>query len=364
MSYTHYGWLVSPYSAKTRSYFRFKDLPFADVEPSALRLFAFIQRAVGRAIMPTVLQPDGTWLQDSSEIIETLEARHPEPSIVPEGPRQKVASLLLELHADEWLPLMSLHTRWNIPENNAFAIREFGRYGFPWLPSFVGKKLIQPIANKMQSYLPILGVTEETIPGVERFTAGLIAQLNTHLEEHQFLLGSRPCLGDFSLYGPLWSHCYRDPGSRHLFDDAPAVVRWFERLAQPNGDPGEFLEDDEVPETLNPIFKTLFAEQWAYIVTLVEKINIWCQDNAGAFRVPRALGYCDFTIGGYSGQRRLITFIQWKAQRPVGAYTSLDEAGQASVDAWLEGLGATGALQLNIDHPLERRDFKMRLRNT
>ena len=105
MTYKHFGWLVSPYSAKTRVYFRFKGLPFEDIAPSVLRMYRTISPAVGRVVMPTVLQPDGTWLQDTSDIIDALEHKHPEPSITPEGPRQRVASLLMELHADEWMPI-------------------------------------------------------------------------------------------------------------------------------------------------------------------------------------------------------------------------------------------------------------------
>ena len=362
MTYTHYGWQVSPYSAKTRSYFQFKKIPFTDVVPSAIR-FYFIQKAVGRIIMPTVLQPDGTWLQDSSEIIQTLEARYPDRSIIPPGPKQKLTSLLLEMHADEWLPLISLNTRWNIPENHNFAIQEFARDGFPFLPSFIGKKMSAPMARKMQSYLPVLGITEKTIPGIQSFRAELIAELNTHLEQYPFLLGSRPCLGDFSLYGPLWAHCYRDPGSRHLFDDAPALVRWFERLASPDGSVGEFLKDDEVPSTLDPILKTLFSEQWSYLLTLVEKIDAWCEKNPDAHRVPRALGNCVFKVGGHTDQRRLLTFMQWKAQRALEAYAAFSTEEQESVDLWLDSIGFKDALKLKIANPLERKNFKMLLKN-
>ena len=50
----HYGWLVSPYSAKTRSYLRFSGLDFEDVMPSAWTLKRKVSRAVGRLIMPTI----------------------------------------------------------------------------------------------------------------------------------------------------------------------------------------------------------------------------------------------------------------------------------------------------------------------
>ena len=361
MTYKHFGWPVSPYSAKTRAYLRFKRLPFADIEPTALKLFGVIRRAVGRPVMPTVQRSDGTWLQDTSDIIDTLERAHPTPSITPTGPRQAIASLLLELHADEWLPIVAMHTRWTLPENRRFIADEFGRYSFPRLPLALSRKLAAPVADKMSSYLPILGATDETAPGIDAFVRGLIAHLDTHLSEHPFLLGERPCLGDFALYGPLWAHCHRDPGSKHLFNEAPALVDWFGRLIEPSAEPGDFLEGDLVPETLDPIFETLFAEQWPHIVALVERIGAWCRDNPDATRVPRSLGTCSFTIGGHTGQRRLLTFTQWMAQRPLSAYQALDEPGRASVDAWLARFGAEGRLAQPIDHPFERHDFKMRL---
>ena len=78
----------------------------------------------------------------------------------------------------------------------------------------------------MASYLPRLGVSEQTIPGLEAVTTGLIAGLEAHLSAHDFLLGQRPCIGDFSLFGPLWAHLYRDPGTSSLFEAAPAVRAW------------------------------------------------------------------------------------------------------------------------------------------
>lgn len=360
--YRHYGWPVSPYSAKTRSYLRFKRIAFQDVVPNALTLFGKIKKAVGRPIMPTLQRPDGTWLQDTSEIIDALERVHPEPSITPPGGAQRVASLLLELHADEWLPASALHTRWNIPKNARFAVEEFSRYGLPGVPRFVGARLIRPMAKQMAGYLPILGVTAATIPGVERFTKELIAQLDTHLAEHDYLLGTRPCMGDFALFGPLWSHTYRDPGSTYLFDDAPAVRAWMDRLLEGGSSVGSFLADDAVPTTLDPVFRTLFEEQWPFVERLVAAIDTYCDENPTAHRVPRALGRAPFTMGGCTGDRKLITFTQWMVQRPLDAYAALDESERQSADAWLERVGGREAMQLQVAHPFERSAFKMRLR--
>ena len=194
----HYGWPVSPYSAKTRAYLRYKGIPFADRTPNIFTLNYRVRKAVGKFIMPTVELPDGTWLQDSSDIIDKLELAHPAPSVFPSEPKQKMASALMELHADEWLPMVALHYRWNIPENAAFAMREFSRYALPGVPSFLGQIPIRKTAERLRGYLPILGVNEATIPGVERYAAQLIEDLDVHFRAHDFLLGARPCMGDFA----------------------------------------------------------------------------------------------------------------------------------------------------------------------
>lgn len=356
----HYGWDASPYSAKTRSYLRFKGIAHDDVHPSGWMLNRTIGKAVGRMVMPTVLLPDGTWLQDTSEIIDTLDAAHPSPSIVPPGPRQRLASLLLEVHGDEWLPIVIMHTRWNVPENAAFARSEFAREALPWLPAFLGERLAAPIAKKMSGYRGLLGIREETLPGIEAFGKQLIARLDAHFGEHDYLLGGRPCLGDFALYGPLWAHMWRDPGTRSWFDGAPALVRWMERLQGPPL-PGEFLADDVVPATLDAVFETLFAEQWAHVADLKGKIDAWCGEHPGATRVPRSLGDHPFTIGGVSGTRRLLTFSWWMAQRPLEVYQGFDDAQRAAVDAWLRRVGGYEQLQLPRTHRFVRRGFKMGL---
>lgn len=359
----HFGWSASPYSAKTRTYLRFKGTPFEDRVPSMVGLGWTIRRAVGRMIMPTVLTPEGEWLQDSSAIIDALESRVPGPTITPPGPTQRLAALLLELHADEWLPMASLHFRWNRPVNAAFALDEFARCGVPWLPRPLGRRAMRPMADKMRSYLPRLGVGPGTEAGVERFAAALIATLETHLSASDFLLGGRPCIGDFALFGHLWSHLFRDPDTTALFDEAPSVRAWFERLLRPPAATGPFLDADDVPATLDPVFRTLFAEQMVWIGRLVEAIDAWCADNPDARRVPRSLGDSPFSVGGAAGQRRRVTFVQWKAQRPLEVYGRIPEVERGPTHAWLDRVGGRERMAMTIRNPLIRVDFKPVLAN-
>ncbi len=357
MTLTHYSWPVSPYSAKTRAYLAFKGADFVDVVPSARMLYGPIKKAVGRMVMPTVKRADGSWLQDSSEIIDTLEGELDGPSITPPGPTQRLAQLLLELHGDEWLPMVAMHSRWNNERNAEFAKTEFARYGMPLLLTAIGRRFTAPIAEKMAGYLPLLGVDGRTAPGVESFARELIARLNVHLADHPFLLGTRPGIGDFALYAPLWAHTWRDPGTRDWFSDARHVKAWFDRLIEPSGEAGEFFPTDEVPITLDPIFRTLFAEQWRYTDALIAAIDAWCAEHPDATRVPRSLGNTAFVIGGAQGERRLITFSAWMAQRPLDAYA----AGDGAADAWLGQVGGTDLTKTRIANRQVRRDFKMGL---
>ena len=392
---TLYSWLVSPYSAKLRSFLHFHGIAYNDVRPSALQLnYTLIKPAVGRAIMPTIRTSTGSWLQDSTIICDDLDASSTVPSTL--GGAQRIASLLIELLADEWLPLLTLHWRWNIAGNAAFAIDEFAANSFPLLPLFISRRLAAQVAESMKVYRPIVGISDATIPGIETYTAMLIATLDAHLscDETPFLLGGRPCRGDFALSAALWAHLYRDPHTRYLFDDAPAVALWLERLhtaasgdaplpRRPNPAAGapsapprvatmsarevatrlSFLAPDRpdggVPRSLDPIFTTLFDETWPFLRRASDALDAWIEGNADTAvnqRVPRGLGWIPLTVGGGVGRRRIVTFQLWKAQRPRDALRSLrermrqqpsssaaaDELGRAT--RWLRRVGGLDAL--------------------
>ena len=334
-SIEHFGWFVSPYSAKTRAYLNYIGQPFIDVHPTAWTIYRRVNRNVGRTIMPTVCLPDGTWLQDSSAIIDHFEALNIHQSVVPKSPMQRFASAVLEVFADEWLPMAALHYRWNRPKNARFARREFARSAFPWLPTALGSRLIRSMADKMQSYLPVLGVDEETQLAVEETARLVIAALDNRLTHSEFLLGGRPCLGDFSLYGPLWAHLYRDPASTLLFDAAPNVVRWMKTLTVGAQSNGPFDPEDTVDHSLDPVFDCALVDQWPWMQTVVSAIDDYCREHPQATRVPRALGHAGFTIRGRVGERKIATGVQWKAQRATRPYAS----NRATIDSWMDHLG-------------------------
>jgi glutathione S-transferase len=341
----------------------YKDVNFEEMTPSAVGLYVTVRPAVGRAIMPTLQMADGTWRQDSALICDELEATFRSRPTTPPGPTQRLASLLLELLADEWFPMLALHYRWNTPGNKEWATREFGRCAFPWMPPPIANCLAAPFANKMQSFRAVQGIAAETHAGIERLASNVISVLDAHLASHRFLLGGVPCRADFALYGPLWAHLFRDPQSRHLFESAPNVRRWLESLhghrtdpafptlptAQPQYDADAcFLPADLVPATLDPLFRIQFAEQWPYLVVLSRAVDSHVDAklapaDSAPVHVPRSLGHAGFNVGGAPGTRTLLTYTAWRLQRPLDEYAKFTSLECVTVNEWLDRLGARRA---------------------
>ncbi|MGB1700689.1 MAG: glutathione S-transferase family protein, partial [Nannocystaceae bacterium] len=310
---TIYGWPSSPYTEKVVRYVRFHERSHQLVAPTAWQLRRKITRAVGRAIMPTMEISTGRWIQDSSEIIDYFASQLPHEQAFPCSPTQRLVSALVEYYADEWMPIIIMHTRWNTPENRNFAEAEFAATGMPWVPAGIARRLVRPISQKMASYRAVLGVTEESIPGVERRIQALLTQLETHLAASPFLLGEAPCVGDFALCGPLYAHIYRDPGSRHRFDGLDHLRQWMDRLTRPPEHRTYFSESGEVPATLEPVLEGIFAEQWPFARQVVQAIETFAEGSPGA-PLPRGLGWAPCIIGGSESRRKIATESQWKIQ--------------------------------------------------
>lgn len=355
--YQHLGWIVSPYSQKTLAYLKYKHIPHTDRAPGAVELINKIPKRVGKAIMPTLQTPEGEWWQDSTDIIDKLEQRFPECSITPTGNKQRITAHLLELHGDEWLVLSALHYRWSRPTSADFIVGEFARLGVPWLPKTLGRIVGKRIRNMMKSYLPRFGIVGKTTQGLEAFTENLLQQLETHFTRYSFLLGNRPCVGDFALFGQIYAHLYRDPGSKPLFNNTPNLVCWIERMLTPEATAqGDFLENDDVPATLNPILKNIFAEQFVFSHNVVKAIQEYADKNPQAKRISRIVGITDFTVGGITGQRSMFSFVQWKMQRVVDAFHNTDNAQQEDVSQWLRSINGDALMTINIKHRLKRED--------
>ena len=354
---------VSLYTGKARAYLRFKGIPFDEVLATQDVYRSVILPRTGVRYIPVLITDDDVAVQDTTEIIDQLELRYPEPSIYPTSPAQRLVALLLEVYGDEWLVIPAMHFRWNIAENRAFAVREFGATAAPEASAdeqlALGEKLSQPFAGALSA----LGITERSAPAIEASYAQVLADLDRHFAALPFLLGTRPSLGDFGLFGPLYAHLYRDPYSgRALRQQAPHVAAWIERMRTPPGDQGAFLSDDHVPETLLPILQRMFTEQVPVLLTTVESVRVWADGDASRRALPRALGVHDFAVQGVEAQRAVFPYQVWMWQRPYDLVRGLSASESPQVDALLERIaGAREAFALPIPRRVQRLNNKLEL---
>jgi len=49
------------------------------------------------------------------------------------------------------------------------------------------------------------------ISAIEKSWKAMLCDLSAHFDLHPYLLGGKPCIGDFSLAGMVYGHLYRDP---------------------------------------------------------------------------------------------------------------------------------------------------------
>jgi glutathione S-transferase len=334
-----YGWEVSPYTEKVEIYLKYKGIPFRTVRPNAYTLFHKIQLAVGKAIMPVVYINGKNPIQDSTVIIDYFERKYPANPFIPQLPKQRMAAELIELYADEWLPMAALHYRWNYPENHNFIIGEFGSNSLPYFPAFIQRKAGKFIAGKMSGYLPLLGITENMQIALEVHTETLLSLLNLHLSEHIFLLGSQACHADFALYGPLYAHLHRDPAPKNLVAKHPHVLKWIERLRGERSQAHiDLPDDDSIPESLFPILVHISQSHMPLIKQSVEAIRLWSRDKTIGDIIPQRIGDATLTIGKNQQTRYNLTGLYWLFQRLCETYQMLEEQDKHGVDEFISSV--------------------------
>ena len=252
------GLTMSPYSLKVRSYLRYKGIPFEWIDRNRHneRLF---QKYARVQLIPLVLFSDDDAMQDSTPILERLEAEHPEPSIHPEEPAARFVSALLEEFGDEWCNKLMFQYRWGPKEDALSAAKRIAALMFPKPPlSWLRPLLVPFMIRRMVPRMAFAGANETNAPHLQRSWFRTVELLEAHLGERPYLFGERPAFGDFGVWGNL-NQAYSDPTcGRHLKANAPAVVRWLERMDAPEG-----LGDFEPMKSLLPTLEPLLREQVA-----------------------------------------------------------------------------------------------------
>lgn len=358
--YTLYGAPLSLYTGKARAYMIYKNQAFEEVFSSFKVYKNIIVPNTGVRFIPVVKTPQGEYLQDTVAIIEHMEAAHAERPVIPATAKQKLVSYLFETWADEWLLIPAMHYRWN-KDNFPFIYEEFGAIIARGMPAFIRAFIGKRIGAKFKGFVPLLGITEKSIPAIENWYENHVLKcLDEHFAKHDYLLGDKPCVGDFGLMGPLYAHLYRDPEPGRIMKRiAPNVAQWVERMNTAKASEGDYLANDEIPETLIPILSRMFAEQWPVLADTVKVVQNWAQRHPDEKELPRVVGKHLYTIGDVSEMRGVGSFPQWKVQRVLACYNGFEDADKATVDELLRTVGGVQYMQMAVPKPIKRENNKL-----
>tara|TARA_B100000035_G_scaffold195419_1_gene166832 strand:- start:4495 stop:5622 length:1128 start_codon:yes stop_codon:yes gene_type:complete len=357
----------SLYSGRARSYLIKNHIPFEERSTGHESFKAEVLPKGKLATIPTLVTPEGEVIRDGGAIIEHFEAATGRPC-QPQGACQQVISALFDVIGTDGLLRPAMHYRWNFPDDNL----EFVRFHFLHSQRDVPERQdkTEAMMNRMRHAAMIFGVTEQSQAVVEALYLEFLDALNTHFEHYPYLLGWRPCIGDFGLLAPMYAHLGRDPHPARLMQQrAPAVYRWVERMNREDQDVPEFfstgsdfLANDEVPETLIPVLKILAEDFVPESLAAAELINNWLdehQPESGAVAVGRlaeALGTADFTVRGETIKALAQPHRFYLLQRVQDAFTELSDEKQTEINTLLEACGMKSLLAAVLSRRIVRSE--------
>jgi len=275
-----FGLELSPYSVKVRSVFRYKRIPHEWIVRHMGNMAEF-QKHAKLPLIPLVLAPDGSALQDSTPIVEALEARFPEPSIHPPDPASAFLSALLEEYGDEWGNKWMFHYRWWYEPDQDSAADRIAAYNLPGAPDEAIAKMAAALKQRMIPRLSFVGSSESTRPLIEASFERAVELLEAHLAARPFLFGGRPAFADFGIWGQIYELSTDPTPGAFLRARAPRLMGWVERMLDPAGE-GAF----EPWEALAPTLEPLLREE------LAGRFLPWSTANATAL----AAGQPEFTV--------------------------------------------------------------------
>lgn len=363
-AYILYGASHSLYTGKARCYLRKQGIVYVE-RPTAHPDFANrIVPQIGRGIIPVLETPDGAIIQDTIDIIDHFEKQGVPYPAYPQGPLQRVVAVIIEYYGGQAMLKQAMHYRWSYREQQeAFLHHAFA--------SGSGSDFADKVMGRMQSYLPRLGVNEQSIPAIERSYETLLDLLDEHFKHLPYLLGGRPCIADYGLIASMFAHLGRDPVPEHIMKTrAPRVYRWVERMTAPGLDTVEYasnepelVANDQIPPSLEPVLKHIAADIFPELTDKLAFMDDWVQREQPADAQPvtdkpqqRQLGMVQTRYHDAAVEVGVEPYLMFVLQRAVDTLSELNaEQASALIDS-LRRYGLEAAVPLGRDYSVGRQN--------
>ncbi len=237
------GSIGSPYTMKLRAVLRYRRLPhiFAMRSPAIREQTAHLRPQ----IIPILQLPeDGSFHVDTTPLIEMLEQRHAERSIVPEDPAHAFLAFLIEDLGDEWLTKAMFHYRWAYEADQGYAARWIVDDERSELEGEEREAAVRAIAERQIGRMALVGCTPQNAPTIEATYRAVLAALEPHVRLRRYLFGTRPSIAEFGLFGQLRTLAIDPTPLSVIRAEAQRVESWLRQLDDASGVEGEWLPAD------------------------------------------------------------------------------------------------------------------------
>ncbi|MDT0596473.1 glutathione S-transferase family protein [Glaciecola petra] len=363
--YILYGVEISYFVGKVRAYMNYKRLNYTERAPTIFDFKRFGKK-LHAGVIPVVQLGNGDLIDDTSLIIESLEQIHPDRSIQPNTAIQTIAAMMLEAWLDEVGHLIAIHTRWSHDENYPLFRDTMGKSMFPWLPKFIRNKLVDRTAVSFMKMNKIrFGIVQEQISLLDKWIDKILNLLEQHFTHHEYLLGNRPSIADYALIGACYGHLYTDPWPRReLIEPRQNLKRYIERVHSGTPATGDWLPDEALPETLQPIFQMLFDEFLPLVQTSVTATQQYIEKKhkKQGDIIARFPGKIKFPMLGKPYSKVAFSYTLWMLQRIQSECLKLDEQERIKVSSWMRIYSEIDFFNLDLGPKVERYGLQVRLR--
>ncbi len=197
--YRIFGAEMSPYSVKVRAYFRYKAIPHQWILRNAASQAEYEKHAKV-PIIPLVVTPEGSGIQDSTPIIDQMEKLYPEPSINPDETVTRFISALIEEFGDEWGNKWMFHYRWARDVDQLSSAGRIARMRGPKASEQEHEAFASQVRARMVDRVWFVGSNAVTAPQIETGFLDMLDLLDSHLAGRPYLFGGRPAFGDRMLW--------------------------------------------------------------------------------------------------------------------------------------------------------------------
>ncbi len=310
--YRVYWDYTSYYSNKLRVFLNYKQVPYRLLQTGFEDYMQKMPELAGVAQIPVVLTPDNRVMHDSTPMMEWFEGEYAARAAVPEDSRLAWLMWLIEEFSDEYMVRVLNRTRWGSDASartlGARIARRFSR----GQPTAVINERAQMLRERQTGNNRVLGLeTVEACQNVDQQLLDFLAILDKHLSEYGYLLGDRPSMADFALFGAFWAHGLNDPWSAEILEvNAPQVCNWVQEMAE-FGDSrgglertefGEWLQlDQQVPEAFSQLLafiaRTYLPQAKGYAQAMLNQAPTF---NACIYGLDTELPRFDYRAGSFA----------------------------------------------------------------